>query len=308
MVIMDVFPILSSLIWSALACISLPMNILALMVLSRSNKIEDVTKVFLKSLTISDIIMCVLYNIPAIGISATGNWPYGEVLCKIQALVLDPVSLSIYLLVLAINVERYIYIIHPLKYQRFCSVFRARFVVVITWIFVILLKSPAGIKTAFKHVAFDAKHQACILLPPESNNVHKIYAASIMALCFLPLVIVICLYGRILQVAKKSAKRFDKSSGHGSRTISPELRIKRNTKGATTCLLLTLSIIFSMLPVSIVFSLEYRDIKVNKYVVFICHIAFQCGGIFDVIIYYLRNRSLNDSVRQVFNSCKCRRS
>ena len=304
---MDVFPILSSLTWSALACISLPMNILALMVLSRSNKIEDVTKVFLKSLTISDIIMCVIYNIPAIGIAATGYWPYGEVLCTIQGLVLDPVSLTIYILVLAINVERYIYIIHPLKYQRFCSVFRARLVVVITWIFVILLKSPAGL-TSFKHVAFIAKHQCCVLFPPESNSAYKIYAASIMAICFLTLVIVICLYGRILQFANNSAKRFNRSSGYGSRTISPGLQIKRNIKGATTCLLLTLSIIFSMLPVSIIFSLEYRDIKVNKYVVFICHIAFQSGGIFDVIIYYLRNRSLNGSVQQVFNSFKCRRN
>ena len=253
--------------------------------------------------------MCVLYNIPAIGIAATGYWPYGEVLCKIQGLVLDPVAQSIYILILAINVERYICIIHPLKYQSFFSVPRARLVVAISWLFVLLVKSSTGL-TYLKYVIFDIRHQCCFVFLPESSNAYKIYAAGSLTFSFLPLVIVIFLYGRILHFARKSAERFNcKSSGQGRRTISPGQQVKRNIKGATTCFLLTLSVVFAMLPMAIIFTLELRHINVSKYIVFICHIAFQSGGIFNVIIYYLRNRSLNASVHQVLNSiCKCRRS
>ncbi len=93
---MDAYQIFTAFILTLLASLSLPMNILALVVLRRTRGIEPATRVFLVSLTVADVGMCIGYVLPAVGVSIVGGWPYGKILCLIQAFAMDPVSQTIY--------------------------------------------------------------------------------------------------------------------------------------------------------------------------------------------------------------------
>ncbi len=204
---------------------------------------------------------------------------------------------------LLINIERYFYIVHPLKYQRYFSASRAKLIVLANWVFVILFKCPVGLMS-LDNITFSTDHQLCYLISPNLATGFPTFIVINMTACFLPLLMIIVIYVRILSFARSHARRMRKEFPDYGRHRGT---VKRRIKGATTCFLLALSLLIAMLPTAIIYIMEIRGHKVSKYIIFIGHVAFSSSGIFDVVIYYLRNatfkKSMKQTLRSIFKCC-----
>ena len=136
----DTFDIIAIICWVLIVLTSLPINILCLIVLNKVRDIEDTTKLFLKSLTVSDILFCLLRGIPAIAAAAARNaWPFGDLACLLITIPRDVTSYACILALLAVNVDRCIAIVYPLRYPVLVNIKKVRISVVLLWSVSLLL-------------------------------------------------------------------------------------------------------------------------------------------------------------------------
>ena len=107
--------------WSIIAVSSLILNPLCIVVVWKTSELENVSRLFLISMTVFDLGVCVSFVIPAIGISVTGGWPFGVPGCIAQILVVFPCYFGNVVTLIAVNVERYVALVYPFKYFRYVN-------------------------------------------------------------------------------------------------------------------------------------------------------------------------------------------
>ena len=129
----NVFNIFATICWSLIVLISLPINNLCLIVLGKVRDIDDTTKLFLKSLTLSDILSSLLRGIPAIAAAIRNAWSFGDLACLLITIPHDTVTFANMLSLLAVNIDRCIAILYPLRYPLLVNIKNAWISVVLLW-------------------------------------------------------------------------------------------------------------------------------------------------------------------------------
>ncbi|XP_022086444.1 kappa-type opioid receptor-like [Acanthaster planci] len=120
------------------------LNTLCLWVLRRVKNINDTSKVFLYSLTFSDLMVGIFPGIPTVVLLASKSWPFGEFLCTVHAMFGHYThGTSIYSLLL-LTVDRYISVVFSLRYPSLVTVVRARITVCSIWIIFFLVLTVYG--------------------------------------------------------------------------------------------------------------------------------------------------------------------
>ena len=79
------FTSIATLLWVVNTVMVIGLNAVCLLVFHKTTRMEEVTKVFLMSLTSSDLMLGVCYGIPTVIISAINKWPFGTPACYMQA-------------------------------------------------------------------------------------------------------------------------------------------------------------------------------------------------------------------------------
>ena len=286
----DIEVILKTSAWTFVTILSLPLNLLCLVVLRRTRGVEDVTKVFLVSLTVADLIFCFFRIIPAIGMAALNSWPYGEAFCLIQGAVIHPTMFAMFLSLLAVNVERYIAIAHPLKYPSIVSVKGARITVVCFWIVSILILALTWIESRWKP-APDEVAQICFLWKYYHSLNLDLHMFYIFYIPFIITMTIFVLFSLMMVIARKHYKRI-RENELGRKRIG---RRHRDTRAAKTFFLMAMSQAVSNLPWMIaIFVGDVPDV-----VIFIAEVLFASAGWWDVVVYYLRNRAFRSSANKL---------
>ncbi len=119
---------------SVIGLLTVVSNITCLLALQKTGSINHQTRLFLRSLAISDVYVVLLVLTPSLGPIALGHWLFGDNTC-IACSVLQ-VS-SIYtenLSFLCVSIDRYICITKPFAYHRIVTPCRAKFMVSSIWI------------------------------------------------------------------------------------------------------------------------------------------------------------------------------
>ena len=287
----DVFNIIATICWVLIVFISLPVNVLCLFVLCKVRDIEDTTKLFLKSLTVADIMFCLFRGIPAIGAAVGNSWPFGDTACIIINILTYTFAYSAMFSLFAVNIDRCIAIVYPLRYSSLININKAWISVVLSWsisfISIISLAIISNWRASYYLYAHICRFD--VFRNQTSYESYAIYTSSAVwywlpgAVLFL---IIICF---ISVMATSVSLRYKGRNGR----IRNNLQFF-NTRSTTTFFLMTLSQVAVNIPWIVnLFINEHKYLKTFSFMM------YGSSGIWNVIVYYFRNRAFKYEINRL---------
>ena len=268
--------IVQAICWSILAALLLPINIICLFVIWQTRQVNKVTKIFLLSLTLADLDICFVYVIPAIGIAiADSVWPYTRAWCVLQAFMIQPHFCINVLSIFAVNVERFIAISCPLKYPQIVTLKRSLIALGFVWLFTACIGTSIGFYSDWE-ASYHPLRQSCSF---NSNFL------SVMVIQEAVITGSFIIYARTACIVRKHHQTRMRLNGQRNCHRS-------NRKSATTVFLLSLSVLMCMIPLQLVLCLQLFKVHIPKAVALAANLSFASSGIWDAVLYYVRNKTI----------------
>ncbi|XP_059062827.1 G-protein coupled receptor moody-like [Achroia grisella] len=184
--------------------IGIPGNIITIIALARCKKVRNATALFIINLSISDLLFC-CFNLPLAGSTFwIEYWIHGRTLCRLFPMVRYALVAVSLFTILAITINRYIMISHPLLYPRLYTKRNLILMVAVIWIF----SFGALVATWFEawgRFSLEPSIGSCTIVPDQHGRSPK-KILFIGAFLLPGLAIIIC-YARIFWIVKKVGKR-----------------------------------------------------------------------------------------------------
>ncbi|XP_022092892.1 histamine H2 receptor-like [Acanthaster planci] len=257
-----------------------------LCVLYRVTSIQPTTKIFMASLTMSDLGTGIIWLIRLPGVFA-GKWLLGDFLCAISG-VFGYIFQSLNLLSLVLlTIDRYIAVSRPLRYPTLMTVFRSKILICAKWTTIVIVGILLYGIYHPRRVEQLGSRQLCSW---RMDNVRGVF--GLLAVVFWQTVIII-LYLRISLIARKQARRIaaenQADNGQGGHRI--------NTRSIATIVIITGTLVITWIPNIILLLVPLvNGSSPNTYINYLLT-YFATGFVIsnswlNVIIYYLRNKQL----------------
>ncbi|XP_033640826.1 histamine H2 receptor-like [Asterias rubens] len=275
-------------------------NIVCFLVLMRTRDGNEVTRLCMLSLTATDIGVGFLVCIPITGATAVNYWPYGDAFCLGVAGGTILLSLG-GIFVVAVNVERYVAIVWPLRSVTYVTIPRARFALGMVWIVGGIFCGMYCFLPGRKAVYHPHFH-TCFVDPedPEKKDVFGVMAAWIFAI--VPFLTTLILYSHLYLIARRHARQISVMEvGHlnNRRVIK-----KSDLKTATTFFIITAVLAFSWLPFSTVICYEgLTRHEAHPLITFTSEILLLSNSYWNIVIYYFRNEKFRQAGRKSVRQC-----
>ncbi|CAH8478257.1 unnamed protein product [Schistosoma turkestanicum] len=171
-------------------------NLLVVLAIGLVKKLRTPSNFLIVSLAVSDLLVGLLVQPLATLRELYGYWPLGEGMCD-MFISFDVFMCTASILNLcAISIDRYLAITRPLRYAAKRTPKRMMLMIVLVWLFSALISIPPmfGFKEPF----------VTGLCEYSSNIIYQIYATC--GAFYIPLIVMIVLYGRILILARNMAQ------------------------------------------------------------------------------------------------------
>ncbi|XP_071801313.1 histamine H2 receptor-like [Asterias amurensis] len=277
-------------------------NSVCLMVLRRVRGIQETTKLFMMSLTLSDLCNGIFLGIPTLRYYML--YPSVDSLfCKIMpfvAIALFTINASSMVM---LTIDRFLAITYSLHYPRLMTLKRSKVMVTLVWSLTIMLYS-----------AWCILHLHLVGIQSDQNeflehvfvcaSLHPVLIIIISAILGVSLGTILILYAFILKVAQHQARLIAAQSTIGNIEGRQNVPGPISTKSATTVIIITGTACLYWIPGFIVMSLALITDQVppkNSYL--IAASLFSCSSWLNCIIYYWRNREFKQALHNLRPSC-----
>ncbi|XP_033631564.1 probable G-protein coupled receptor 21 [Asterias rubens] len=285
-----VFNIVGACAWTITTVLILFFNTMCLIILPKVGEFHHSTRIFLQSMTVSDLMLGVFFYFPMTGIWLTGSgvWPYGDALCYIQAWMIRQALPACSISLLLVTTDRYIAVVYPLKYKTLLTSRRAKIIVCILWImtniYTLILTALSQWKNKYNDVLFLCQFG-------ETTNTLAAFIVTVLTLFVV--VVIILMYVQILHIARSQVSRI--ATQHHLVTIDGEWQSPQiNRKSFTTIFIVTMVLFVGWLP-SIAMGLMRKNFSPQLRVS--SQILLASVSWLNVIVYYVRNKAFRGAGR-----------
>ena len=287
----DEFSVVSTLAWTISTLFAIIPNALCLLALRKGTQFNEITKVFLKSLTIADMLNGIVYGIPIIAVSAVRYWPFGEFICSLQSFIGYNVVIAGSFSIFAVNVERFIAIVYPLRHPTFLTLRRAQWITVTLWILASIVTLIYAIATYWNFQYFPYFNH-CAFAPAGGNQINFFYLLPFIMGFHVPYFITIILYLKIIAVSHHHKKQIAAMPTYPLGRPDGKLDMK-----AATTSFLVLSV-YSFVEIPVLVIVIDGLYKFNKYSVLFLRLLWFSASWMNVIIYLWRNKQFRQQFIQ----------
>ncbi|XP_038069161.1 beta-4C adrenergic receptor-like [Patiria miniata] len=277
----------------------LTLNPLCLVVLRHVRSIQETTKIFLRSMTVADLGVGLFRALPMTVLVISETEHIGDALCKVLSFVDSILLFSPQMSLLLLTVDRYISVVHALRYPSLVTVKRACISVCCMWGVVVLMITVYGF-TSHRKPAYIKYIPACMFQPNSSEPYVQIVYSTIAVGTLL---VILAAYARLFMISRHLARAIqveNQIAQPGNPAVRPD------NKALKTVLIIVLTAsAANLLPVCAILLLKgpHPIALLFTYV-----LPVLTNSWLNVVIYYLRNqdfrRMTHDLLISNYRSCK----
>ncbi|XP_022081943.1 beta-3 adrenergic receptor-like [Acanthaster planci] len=277
------------------------LNPVCLLSLCHVCNIQPASKVFMASLMISDLCTGLFWGLPQIIQNITGKWPLGESACVAYGILKSALITMGMESVLFLTTDRYVAIMHPLRYQSILT--RRRSLVamagvwVVTCVVCVLLFGISG--TGRRIISQEVPHW-CVEGKRVFENcvVFGIYSVVLLAM--------FAMYTRIIRTARSQARRIAGNIRPAEGEAGQRRRTRIATKSTVTVIIITGTLLLCWVPdcLRALFRTLLGDLYwPNPGVEILINTLLLLNGGLNVVIYYIRNNDIRRALNQQVSFC-----
>ena len=240
--------------------------------------------IYIMNLTVADVLN-LLINLPLSYVdNSSRSWSLGSVMCQIFIFMRDfSVGLSVYSVV-ALSIQRYIVIVHPLKFRegkfgviKGCG---ACIHIVVVWIMAVTFAVPSLMLATLEG-------DRCLNAATHFGKeyMHTIWTAQLLVYCVLPVILIMILYIKTAFFLRQSTRRIPGNVQYSG-------LIRQRAKLAHMVVTLTVVFCISYAPnflvrVLVAWSVMDQHSSCTLYVSFVSYCLFFSNTCFNPIALYL---------------------
>ena len=301
------------------------LNILCMIILRHVQGFNEITKIFIYSVTTADLCTGIFYGTLFTAAYSIGYWPLGSQVCYIHICAGHLFLFASVVSMVILNVERYIAVTNPLRYPVFLTTTRAYVIVAIAWISSILIVLGYAIYFYSSTTTVETgANMGCHIDYNETLDIFLLTLKVVM-ISLLPLIITIGLYTHLYIIARRHAKRIaanervmpvpvsgestSGTSSSGTWAVVRSVCNRSEMKAATTFFLITFSSLMAWMPYAV---LElYTSLTGNAvaaHVNFTVRLLMMGHCWLNVVIYYMRSKAFRQTLNDTLPKgglCSC---
>ncbi|PNI56102.1 GPR183 isoform 1 [Pan troglodytes] len=192
--------------YSLVFIIGLVGNLLALVVIVQNRKKINSTTLYSTNLVISDILFTTALPTRIAYYAMGFDWRIGDALCRITALVFYINTYAGVNFMTCLSIDRFIAVVHPLRYNKIKRIEHAKGVCIFVWILVFAQTLPLLINPMSKQ---EAERITCMEYPnfEETKSLPWILLGACFIGYVLPLIIILICYSQICCKLFRTAKQ-----------------------------------------------------------------------------------------------------
>ena len=298
----DWINIIGGTVWTVTTLLTLLLNSVCLILLHHVQGFKKPTIIFLKSMTISDLILGLLFYLPMVIVFISKrNWPLGEVFCNLEAWVIRQGLPTSAFSALLVTTDRYIAIAHPLHYEEWLSPKRARIIVCFVWFTTNLYALVSMLTTENQKAKYNEYFFICTFGSIQTKKAVILLVTLSMGI----LLIITVMYIRILVIAQRHAAHIATHRPSINGAIHPPIP-SINRKSFTTVFIITMTLIIGWMP-SVAIGLTNTTDPFGL-VIILTQLPLASVSWLNVIVYYVRNQAFKqagqDLLARTLKYCK----
>lgn len=299
--------------YSIIILLSIIGNVIVVTAICRVQRLRHPTNFILMSLAIADLLVTTTVMIPGFIYEIKQKWIFGRVFCNVWVANDITFCTASILHLVAVSFDRFVAIENPLKYKQKMTK-RAIFIIIgCIWLISVLLSyGPVllGVYSQSKTADQSSDSTECNMRP---NRIYSIISSSTSF--YIPLIIILFLYGRIFITARKHSHELQKLENIIKRLHSNEKFVlesakwKKNVKAIRTLGIVVGVFIACWLPFFIMYVLlAYCDYvcvnpSLERYITWIGYANSFCNP----VIYAFSNKEFRNAFYEIlyYNNSQC---
>ena len=271
---------------SITAILGVFINVICLIVLQRMRDMNQVTRVFMISMTVADT-GNLMFVAPPVAISAIlDRWPFGDIFCSIISMFNVNFYFASFMCLLNVNLERFLAVSYPFAYPLLVTVGRARMTAVGLWFcsmgFSVLCSYMPG-----REIYYSASMHTCLTGPHDHDEIDIFGTVSFLLFVIVPFLTTLALFLRLYLVARYHARQIAAQQA-GQNVESNKMKTERKTFMTFFIMTMVLSIGYTPIVVTTAYE-NITRISCPAYLVYLGETMGFANCSMNAVIYYLRN-------------------